>query len=103
MVIFKLIDIKLMKRFGFDESYEIMGDFDLWVRLSKVISIKGINEIVELSRRHGSNDSNMRKNRWLYERRYFYKKFLKANSVFRFPAIIGYIIKTEVKGLINAR
>ena len=30
------------------------------------------------------------------------KKFLKANSVFQFPAISTYY-KTEVKGLINAR
>jgi len=98
-----LIDIELLRQFKFDEYYEMMGDFDLWIRLAKEFKIKGVSEIVELSRQHGSNMSITRAKRWLSERRHFYKKFLMSNSIFQFPGIVFYILKTEIKGLRNAR
>ena len=98
-----MIDSELIKEFKFDENYSIMGDFDLWVRLSHDYVIKSVNGTVELSRQHENNFSDIQKNKWLGERRYFYRKFLRSNSLFKFPGIILYIIKTEFKGLINAR
>ena len=98
-----LIDTALLKKFKFDEYYAILGDFDLWIRLSIEHPIKSVSGIVELSRQYGDNLSDKQKNRFLSDRRYFYKKFLRTNSIFKFPAIILYIFKTELKGLFNAR
>lgn len=98
-----LLEKNILEKNLFDPFYSLLGDFELWIRLSLQYEIVSVDSVVELSREHESNDSNIRKNRWLRERRYFYKKFLKANSVFQFPAIISYMIKTEIKGLINAR
>lgn len=94
-----LIDIELLKAFRFDEAYEIMGDFDLWIRLSTIYKIRSVNEVVELSRQHGGNISSTQKARWLSERRFFYRKFLRSHGVFKYPVIIWYVIKTELKGL----
>ena len=93
-----LIDTELLKAFRFDETYEIMGDFDLWIRLSPDHLIQSVNEIVELSRQHSSNISSTQKARWLAERRYFYKKFIHSNGIFKHPVIIWYAIKTELMG-----
>ena len=98
-----LIDKELLKKFKFDERYLIMGDFDLWIRLSKHHEIRSVSGIVELSRQHDGNVSDTQKHRWLFERRLFYKKFLRANSIFRFPGILLYILKAELKGLFNVR
>lgn len=98
-----LIDRELLMKFKFDERYHIMGDYDLWIRLSKHYEIVSVTGPVELSRQHDSNISDTQKDKWLSERRHFYKKFLSNNSVIRFPAIIWYIIKAELKGLFNAR
>ena len=95
-----LIDTQLLKAFRFDETYEIMGDFDLWIRLSQNHIIQSVSEIVELSRQHSGNISSVRKVKWLAERRYFYKKFLRNHGIFKYPIIIWYIIKTELKGIL---
>ena len=98
-----LIDKELLLKFKFDERYHIMGDFDLWIRLSQHYEITSVTGLVELSRQHDSNISDTQKDKWLVERRYFYKKFLKKNSILKFPGIVLYIIKTEIKGLFNVR
>jgi glycosyltransferase involved in cell wall biosynthesis len=95
-----LIDTKLLKAFRFDETYEIMGDFDLWIRLSPNHLIQSVNEIVELSRQHSGNISSTHKAKWLAERRHFYKKFLRSHGIFKYPIIIWYVIKTELKGFL---
>lgn len=96
-----LIDVELLKQNKFDPVYDLLGDFDLWIRLSVKTEISSVEGIVELSRQHGENTSLCLKNNWLKERRYFYKKFLVLFSVFRYPYIFLYIIKTELKGLIK--
>ena len=98
-----LVDIDLLKKEKFDDRSSLLGDFDLWVRLSITNEIHSVEGIVELSRQHESNLSDVEKNNWLKERRYFYKKFLTNNSIFQYPQIISYIIKAELKGLINVR
>ena len=41
-----LIDTQLLKAFRFDETYEMMGDFDLWVRLSQNHMIQSVNILI---------------------------------------------------------
>ncbi|MDB2676337.1 glycosyltransferase [Amylibacter sp.] len=98
-----LIDALLLKEYKFDERYHIIGDFDLWVRLSFSHKFKSIDGTVELSRQHDSNESNTKRYKWLSDRRYFYCKFLKSKSFLKYPKILLYIFKTELKGLIGLR
>ena len=80
----------------------MLGDFDLWVRLSITNEIHSVEGIVELSRQHESNLSDVEKNNWLKERD-ISTKVPYSNSIFQYPQIISYIIKAELKGLINVR
>ena len=98
-----MIKANLIKEIGFDPRYELLGDFDLWVRLSVDHEISYVDEILELSRQHGDNLSDTMKDNWLKERRYFYKKFIKSNSILKYPEILLYIFKTEIKGIFNVR
>jgi glycosyltransferase involved in cell wall biosynthesis len=96
-----LIDAELLKRETFDPAYELLGDFDLWVRLSMKTNADSIEGIVEYSRQHGDNYSYKLKDRWFKERRYFYRKFLQYGSVLKYPGIFRYILMTEVKGILG--
>lgn len=98
-----LIDRKILTKFRFDERYHIMGDYDLWIRLSSHYEIISVPGTVELSRQHDNNVSDRLVEKWLVERRIFYRKFLANNSIIKFPGILWYIMKTELKGLLNVR
>lgn len=98
-----LIDADILREYMFDTRYEIMGDYDLWVRLSIKYEIVSVDGILEMSRQHDKNISNTLKLEWLGERRYFYRSFIASNSIFKYPQIIVYFLKTELKGLVNAR
>ena len=98
-----LIDSEIFKDDTFDPFYDLLGDFDLWVRISLKKQIVSVDSTIQLSRQHGTNLSQILRSKWLKERRYFYKKFLSLASPIRYPQIIKYIIKTEIKGLLNLR
>mgnify|MGYP001198032909 CR=1 FL=1 len=93
-----MVNSDLLKNNKFDPYYELLGDFDLWIRLSKITKIKKINQCLEISRLHKKNFSKLLKHRWLKERRYFYFKFLKENSFIKHPNIFLYILICEIKG-----
>ena len=99
-----MIETKLLKREKFDSFYNLLGDFDLWVRISQKIGLKHIPVVLEHSRIHSNNLSDQLNSKWKIERRYFYKKYLKKLSlIFRTPIIIKYIIITEIKAILNKR
>ena len=99
-----MIDAKLLKSKKFDSYYDLLGDFDLWIRISQITSIKHLPIILEYSRVHSNNLSDHLNSKWKLERRYFYKKYLSNFFlIFKSPAIIKYIINTEVKAILNKR
>ena len=98
-----LIKKTLLEVNKFDSYYDLLGDFDLWIRLSIENEIGSIEGIVEYSREHATNTSNNLKGKWLNERRRFYRKFLSSYNLFKYPVIIIYIIKAEIRGLFGAR
>lgn len=94
-----MVDSKLIKKFKFDPSYNILGDFDLWVRLSLDYKFFSTGSILEFSRKHSKNTSLIFIDQLLIERRRFYTNFLKiANNVWYFW-ILYYILISELKGL----
>jgi len=98
-----LIKKSLLDEIKFDPYYDLLGDFDLWVRLSLENSIGAVPSIVELSRQHSSNISIKLNEKWLAERRYFYSKHINFINFLKYPWLIYYILKTEILGLLGKR
>jgi len=98
-----LIRRSLLKNIQFDPFYNLLGDYDLWIRLSLNNSIAAVPTVVEHSRQHNTNISVTLNNKWLLERRYFYRKFLNLSNLLKYPWLIYYIFKTEILGLLGKR
>ncbi len=98
-----LIKKSLLEKYEFDPYYELLGDYDLWLRLSIDYPIVALNKVVEYSRQHDNNTSNLLLSRWLKERRYFYKKHANLINFFKYPKLLSYIVKTEVRGIMGTR
>ena len=98
---FKNKNINLTNKF--DPFYDLLGDFDLWIKLSLITDFTCVPNILEKSRNHSANLSLTKKKKWLKERRYFYRKFFKELMILNFPKIMVYIFKTEIKGILNVK
>jgi glycosyltransferase involved in cell wall biosynthesis len=98
-----LIKRSLLSGIYFDPYYDLLGDYDLWVKLSLSHQIVAVNSVVEYSRQHGNNTSVKLLDKWLTERRYFYRKHLTFVNVLKYPWIMYYVLKTEALGLIGRR
>lgn len=98
-----LIKKSILSNTKFDPYYNLLGDFDLWVRLSMENTIGVVPSIVEHSRQHTSNSSIKLGGKWLTERRYFYCKYFSVKNCLKYPWLIYYIIKTEILGLLGKR
>jgi glycosyltransferase involved in cell wall biosynthesis len=96
-----MVDRCVLQAYRFDPTYNLLGDFDLWIRLSHKYPFGTVSEVVELSRQHGANLSHQLKGHWLKERRYFYRKFLRYRTMRYFPDIFIYILRAELKGLLH--
>jgi len=98
-----LIKNSVLRKYRFNPYYQLLGDSDLWVRLSKRYSITLLNTVVEYSRQHENNTSDLLIGRWLNERRFLYRSHLSVLNLFRYPALCVYILKTEIKGLLGSK
>lgn len=96
-----LVDKDLLKTERFDPYYDLLGDFDLWVRLSLKHHFTCTKVALEFSRQHGGNTSYRLHYKWHDERRFFYRKFIRLAGFFRYPGIIPYMIKAEIKGILG--
>ena len=98
-----LLKKNILEKNLFDPFYDLLGDFELWIRLSLRYEIVSLDVVVELSRAHDANLSDLYRDKWATERRHFYLKFVRKNSVFKFPSIVRYAIMTEIKSLFRKR
>jgi len=99
-----LINASLIKDLKFDPSFQLIGDYDLWLRISTNHSFIKVDGIVEYSRQHSNNVSVTSTSRlWLNERRYLYKKnFLLLINKY-FLSLCFFIVVSEIKGLFKFR
>ena len=98
-----LIKRSLLEEEIFDPFYNLLGDYDLWVRLSMRTTITGIDKTLQYSRKHANNSSDRLGNLWLQERRYFYQKIIKLINIIKYPWLLYYIFRIEFKGLYGGR
>lgn len=96
-----LIERKLLQNYLFDDFYDLLGDFDLWIRLAENNRFGVVPRIIEHSRQHSHNLSKTQSSRFLVERRRLYRKNLKLKRIISTPWLIYYILKTELLGIIT--
>ena len=94
-----IIKKSILKNENFDPFFNLLGDYDMWVRLSLYNQIVAVPDVVEHSRKHDNNITVTQSSKWLVERRHFYRKHLSVRNCFRYPWIVYYILKTELLGL----
>jgi len=74
-----ILESNILKESLFNDNYQLMGDFELWFRLSLKYKFFNSKTIVELSRQHGENVSHTTKQElWDDERRMFYTDFISC-------------------------
>jgi|APSaa5957512535_1039671.scaffolds.fasta_scaffold07254_4 glycosyltransferase involved in cell wall biosynthesis len=76
-----IIDRSLLERYCFNSTYQLLGDFDLWLRITLKESIHMIHEVTQLSRRHEQNTSKIYFFLWQQERQALVKSFLVLPEV----------------------
>jgi glycosyltransferase involved in cell wall biosynthesis len=90
----------VLKDYKFDPQYNLVGDYEMWLRLSVHYKIKSLPEKLFNCRLHDSNLTKLSKGKWLAEMRSHYKKFIKENG-FKYLNIFVYILRAEVGSLIG--
>ena len=98
-----LICKEIFKKAKFDPSYNLLGDYEFWLRLSLNHEIQSVGNVVEYSRSHDTNLSDVKKADWSKERRRFYKNFVSIRNLIQYPNLLRYILITEIKAVFNKR
>jgi glycosyltransferase involved in cell wall biosynthesis len=96
-----LIDTNLLKELKFNPHYNLIGDFDLWLRASMKTEFCFVDAIVEKSRQHKDNLSFHLKNDWITEERILYRDLLDTYGLLHLPMIFVFIIRSEVKYMLK--
>jgi len=94
-----LLDATILKEEKFDNTYNLLGDFELWVRLSLRYNFVYVDDVLEFSRQHRDCTSLVHKQKWIIEQRYFYSRCLrskKTRKIIGVFAILRYAIRSEM-------
>jgi len=87
----------------FDPSYNIIGDFEMWMRLSaEGYKCDYVDACLTRLRVHGNNTSLTQAHRWNIEERRFYRGFISRYGL-RYPEILFYIIKAELSHILGRK
>ena len=98
-----MIERKILLKNKFNKKFEIIGDFDLFIKLSNFLKVGFINKPLSVYNNHGNNLSLRKKKLHIKELKYwinnnqlkFKKKKLKINK------IKTYLIKLKIQKIFN--
>ena len=97
-----MIDKKIFKKYKFNERYDVIGDFDLFLKLSKEYEIFAIQKSLAKFRVHEKNFSSRNIDLYLSELNYWYKKNrFKTYKNFNLSQIKTNILKLKTKKIIK--
>lgn len=98
-----LLERSIFKKIKFNKKFEIIGDFDFFIKLSEIMKIGFINEPLAFYRVHDSNLSKQRINlhikelsRWIDEKR---KNLEKKNVSIK--NLSFFLMKLKIKNILN--
>ena len=80
----------------FDESFKIIGDFDLVMKLALKYQIECVQESLATYRIHNKGFSINNKLMEVYEQRHWYKKFLKSHNINNSQKLKFYKFKKKI-------
>ena len=89
----------IFKKEKFDYNLNLIGDFELWFRLSKKYKFIFTEEIIEFSREHPENTSKILNDKWIVEYKYFIKKHFSFKNLLNYPYFLKYILRYFFKYL----
>jgi len=94
-----LVKTDVIKQNKFNPEFNLIGDLDLWIRLSLKYKFYSMNQCLQFNREHGKNLSNTLFTSWILEKR----KFVLANFSDLVRScnfyILLYTMKAEVKNI----
>jgi glycosyltransferase involved in cell wall biosynthesis len=94
-----MIYSRILKKEKFDPCYNLLGDFELWFRLSLLYEYTYVDKVLEYSRQHDGCTSLLEKDNWIVEQRNFYKSWIfnkKITNKLLYFSLIKYILKCEI-------
>lgn len=85
----------------FNPDYNLLGDLELWIRLSTQVRFISLINVLESSRVHERNTSKLLYKDWYKEKKMFYLDFLMNQNYIKYNAIFIYILKAELRNIIE--
>lgn len=95
-----IIKKKIFQKIKFNKRYQIIGDFDFFIRASENYIIHVINKSLASYRHHSDNLSNKKRDLYLQEFKYWLKNNEKKLKNFNLLRIKFYIFKLFIKKII---
>ncbi len=95
-----MINANLVKNYKFDPYFEILGDYELWLRLSLKYKFKNAQAILQYYRIHSNNLTKRKQDLLNKERRYLYTKLFREFNIKYYPHIIYMALRYEIKGFL---
>ncbi len=94
---------KLFIKSGFSKRYDIIGDFDFFVRSSEKFYFESIQKPLAFYRHHNDNYSKLRLDKYNQELNFWYNKFKRKykKKDFRMTHVKKEIFKSKVKLFLN--
>ena len=96
-----MVRTEILRENPFNGNYNLIGDFDLWVRLSQYYEFCGVDLPLGRQRLHENNTSKLHREKWIKERRKFYIMYLDRMHVFKLSLIFIYIVKVELSRILG--
>jgi len=89
----------IFKKFRFKKKYNIIGDFDLILRLSKKFNIVALQKSLVIYRVHSNNYSEKKLNLYIQELKCWVEK--NQNKKYKFNLLKYYLFKLKIKFLLK--
>ena len=89
---------KIFKNYKFNDRYQVIGDFDLFIRLSSKFKIFSLNKSLAVYRLHGDNFSERKIKIYLSEIDFWFNNFKKKElKKYNLSKIKFLMIKLKIK------
>jgi glycosyltransferase involved in cell wall biosynthesis len=90
-----MVRSSVIKDLKFNNLYNLVGDYDLWLRMSANHRFNYVDEVLLHYRRHQNCMSLRERSNWIYEQRSHYRFFLSEYRL-RFSMILVHILTKEM-------
>jgi glycosyltransferase involved in cell wall biosynthesis len=93
-----MVRSSVIKKIKFNDAYNLVGDYDLWLRMSVGHKFNYVDEVLLHYRRHKECMSLREESNWIYEQRAHYRFFLSEYGL-SYSMIFFHILTKEVINL----